>query len=323
MPQRSKVTKDEWISLSCASSEGIYCFKGRKSRMSACFDSHLKLASLRSEQAGKWRVRAAKSVQIIRSFDGVLPSLQCPVLERQRFILRLQSNLCSSYKTGSERESFRHLRRDKKRFKIYMRAQSALYFILQTSSVCRSQKEASGCTCLGGKTKEPIQALCADCSPLCNAFIHSTPTRPWLSSWFPRATPSTHEPGSNNQGFQIRACRLRHQHHHPLQIVTVTNFYSGGKRLILQLTDCGEDACEAEVIHSIEWEQVIQELFPFFFTAQESVTLVKLPSRNKLRVDLNGRYEKWDSPANTSCWKSIGSICYACVLQMTLGSMLP
>lgn len=51
--------------------------------------------------------------------------------------------------------------------------------------------------------------------------------------------------------------------------------------MILQLTDCSEDACEAEVIHSIEREQVIQKLFPFFFTAQESVTLVKFPERNK------------------------------------------
>lgn len=63
--------------------------------------------------------------------------------------------------------------------------------------------------------------------------------------------------------------------------MTATNFYSGGKKLTVQLTDCGEDTCEAEVIHSIEREQVIQKLFPFFFTAQESITLVKFPGRNK------------------------------------------
>lgn len=51
--------------------------------------------------------------------------------------------------------------------------------------------------------------------------------------------------------------------------------------MILQLTDCGEDACEAEVIHSIQWEKVVQKLLPFFLTAQESITLVKFPSRNK------------------------------------------
>lgn len=90
-------------------------------------------------------------------------------------------------------------------------------------------------------------------------FIHSTPTQPWLSSRFPRATSSTHEPSNNEQGFQIRAQLLRHQQvqHDLLQIMTATNFYSGGKKLILQLTDCCEDTCEAEVIHSIEREQVI------------------------------------------------------------------
>lgn len=62
--------------------------------------------------------------------------------------------------------------------------------------------------------------------------------------------------------------------------MTAANFYSGGK-LILQLTDCCEDAREAEVIHGIEWEQVIQKLLPFFFAAQESITLVKFPGRNK------------------------------------------
>jgi len=68
---------------------------------------------------------------------------------------------------------------------------------------------------------------------------------------------------------------------------------------------------------------VIQKLLPFFLTAQESVTLVKFPGRNKYvafllkkhhvsqkafeslntkrRAGLRRRYEKRDSPANTSC----------------------
>lgn len=35
------------------------------------------------------------------------------------------------------------------------------------------------------------------------------------------------------------------------------------------LTDGGEDACEAEVVHSVEGEQVEQKLLPFFLTEQE------------------------------------------------------
>lgn len=47
-------------SLRSASSEGIYFFKRRKSRMSACFDSHIKLVSLHSEQTGKFKIMAAQ-----------------------------------------------------------------------------------------------------------------------------------------------------------------------------------------------------------------------------------------------------------------------
>lgn len=100
--------------------------------------------------------------------------------------------------------------------------------------------------------------------------------------------------------------------------------------MILQLTDCSEDTCEAEVIHSIEREQVIQKLLPFFLTAQESVTLVKLPGRNKhmafvllllkkhqvsqkvfesqnikSRVALNGRY---DSPTTEAARNHRGCV---------------
>lgn len=66
--------------------------------------------------------------------------------------------------------------------------------------------------------------------------------------------------------------------------------------MILQLTDCGEDTCEAEVIHSIQWEKVVQKLLPFFLTAQESITLVKFPSRNKYIAILSKKHQvKWSS----------------------------
>lgn len=46
-----------------------------------------------------------------------------------------------------------------------------------------------------------------------------------------------------------------------------------------RLTDGGEDAGEAEVVHGVERKKVVKELLPFFLTAEESVTLVKLPRK--------------------------------------------
>lgn len=45
------------------------------------------------------------------------------------------------------------------------------------------------------------------------------------------------------------------------------------------LTDGGEDACEAEIVHSVEREQMEQKLFPFFLAEQECMRLVQLPVR--------------------------------------------
>lgn len=45
------------------------------------------------------------------------------------------------------------------------------------------------------------------------------------------------------------------------------------------LTDGGEDVGEAEVVHRVEGEQVIEELLLLIITAQEGVTLVQLPVR--------------------------------------------
>lgn len=48
-----------------------------------------------------------------------------------------------------------------------------------------------------------------------------------------------------------------------------------------QLTDGGEDAGEAEVVNSIEREQVEEELLLFLLISQEGVTLVQLPAAQK------------------------------------------
>lgn len=47
------------------------------------------------------------------------------------------------------------------------------------------------------------------------------------------------------------------------------------------LTDGGEDACEAEIVHSVEREQVEQKLLPFFLTEQECMGLIQLPVRGQ------------------------------------------
>lgn len=44
-----------------------------------------------------------------------------------------------------------------------------------------------------------------------------------------------------------------------------------------ELTDGGEDAGEAEVVNSVEREQVEEELLLLLLAAQEGVTLVQLP----------------------------------------------
>lgn len=49
----------------------------------------------------------------------------------------------------------------------------------------------------------------------------------------------------------------------------------------LRLTDGGEDTCEAEVIHSIEGKKVIEELLPLFLAAQEGVSLVQFPAKDR------------------------------------------
>lgn len=47
------------------------------------------------------------------------------------------------------------------------------------------------------------------------------------------------------------------------------------------LTDGGEDACEAQIVHGVEREQVEQKLLPFFLTEQERVGFIQLPVRGQ------------------------------------------
>lgn len=42
------------------------------------------------------------------------------------------------------------------------------------------------------------------------------------------------------------------------------------------LTDGGEDACEAEIVHGVERQQVEQELLALFLTEQESMSFIQL-----------------------------------------------
>lgn len=44
------------------------------------------------------------------------------------------------------------------------------------------------------------------------------------------------------------------------------------------LTNCGEDVGKAEVVHSVEREEMVEELLLLIITAQESVALIEFPS---------------------------------------------
>lgn len=48
-----------------------------------------------------------------------------------------------------------------------------------------------------------------------------------------------------------------------------------------RLTDGGEDTGEAEVVHCVEGEKMVQKLFPFFLAAQKGVPLIKLSRREQ------------------------------------------
>lgn len=49
------------------------------------------------------------------------------------------------------------------------------------------------------------------------------------------------------------------------------------------LTDGSEDACEAEIVYSVEREQVEQELLTFFFAEQECMWFIQLPVRGQMK----------------------------------------
>lgn len=52
------------------------------------------------------------------------------------------------------------------------------------------------------------------------------------------------------------------------------------------LTDGGEDTCEAEIVHSIEREQVEQKLLPFFLTEQERMRFIQLSVRGGMKKQI-------------------------------------
>lgn len=60
----------------------------------------------------------------------------------------------------------------------------------------------------------------------------------------------------------------------------------------VQLTDGGEDAGKAEVVDSVEREQVEEELLLLFLTAQEGVTFVQLPVGKPHTGQVTFKYEK-------------------------------
>lgn len=70
------------------------------------------------------------------------------------------------------------------------------------------------------------------------------------------------------------------------------------------LTDGGEDVGEAEVVHRIEGEQVIEELLLLIIAAQEGITLVQLPVRGKTSTHQSQprRGEKLSVLISTSRW---------------------
>lgn len=49
------------------------------------------------------------------------------------------------------------------------------------------------------------------------------------------------------------------------------------------LTDGGEDACEAEIVHGVERQQVEEELLALFLTEQESMRFVQLPVWGRIK----------------------------------------
>lgn len=48
-----------------------------------------------------------------------------------------------------------------------------------------------------------------------------------------------------------------------------------------RLTDGGEHAGEAEIVHGVEGKEVVKKLFALLLATQESVTLVQLPRKGQ------------------------------------------
>lgn len=50
---------------------------------------------------------------------------------------------------------------------------------------------------------------------------------------------------------------------------------------LIPLTNCGEDIGKAEVVHSVEREEMVEELLLLIITAQESIALIEFPSKKQ------------------------------------------
>lgn len=63
-------------------------------------------------------------------------------------------------------------------------------------------------------------------------------------------------------------------------------FHGACVTLLLQLTDCGEDVGEAEVINGIKRQQMIEKLFLLVIAAQEGIALIQLPAAKQKATEM-------------------------------------
>lgn len=50
------------------------------------------------------------------------------------------------------------------------------------------------------------------------------------------------------------------------------------REILVTLTNRGEDVGKAEVVHSVERKEMVEELLLLIITAQESIALIEFPS---------------------------------------------
>lgn len=67
--------------------------------------------------------------------------------------------------------------------------------------------------------------------------------------------------------------------------------FSGTTVFAVTLTNCGKDVGKAEVVHSVEREEMVEELLLLIITAQESVALIEFPSNKYNRIHYTIQYK--------------------------------